>query len=215
MKKKLLAAAGLIGVLVLAGCAGGTNSETEQLKQQIAQLEQQVTELENSSAADTADDAASAQTDDAAAPDTAADTSTDAAADTSADQAAEASTGAADTAAEASTGAADTAAAGNTGTTATPTFEELTEKVEAYVAKVDEDAASSAQKTLENYFTLKQEEDAIDRELEYYEDDLEFQYRNGSLTRDEYRLKERELDLLEDKLDAAEDTLGFVYGIDD
>ena len=199
MKKKLLAAAGLIGVLVLAGCAGGANSETEQLKQQIAQLEQQVTELENSSAADTADDAASAQTDDAAA-----DTSTDAAADTSADQAA-----------EASTGAADTAAAGNTGTTATPTFEELTEKVEAYVAKVDEDAASSAQKTLENYFTLKQEEDAIDRELEYYEDDLEFQYRNGSLTRDEYRLKERELDLLEDKLDAAEDTLEFVYGIDD
>lgn len=199
MKKKLLAAAGLIGVLVLAGCAGGANSETEQLKQQIAQLEQQVTELENSSAADTADDAASAQTDDAAAPDTAADTSTDAAADTSADQAAEASTG----------------AAGNTGTTATPTFEELTEKVEAYVAKVDEDAASSAQKTLENYFTLKQEEDAIDRELEYYEDDLEFQYRNGSLTRDEYRLKERELDLLEDKLDAAEDTLEFVYGIDD
>ena len=84
MKKKLLAAAGLIGVLVLAGCAGGANSETEQLKQQIAQLEQQVTELENSSAADTADDAASAQTDDAAAPDTAADTSTDAAADTSA-----------------------------------------------------------------------------------------------------------------------------------
>ena len=199
MKKKLLAAAGLIGVLVLAGCAGGANSETEQLKQQIAQLEQQVTELENSSAADTADDAASAQTDDAAA-----DTSTDAAADTSADQTA-----------EASTGAADTAAAGNTGTTATPTFEELTEKVEAYVAKVDEDAASSAQKTLENYFTLKQEEDAIDRELEYYEDDLEFQYRNGSLTRDEYRLKERELDLLEDKLDAAEDTLEFVYGIDD
>ncbi len=196
MKKKLLAAAGLIGVLVLAGCAGGANSETEQLKQQIAQLEQQVTELENSSAADTADDAASAQTDDAAAPDTAADTS-------------------ADQTAEASTGAADTAAAGNTGTTATPTFEELTEKVEAYVAKVDEDAASSAQKTLENYFTLKQEEDAIDRELEYYEDDLEFQYRNGSLTRDEYRLKERELDLLEDKLDAAEDTLEFVYGIDD
>ena len=210
MKKKLLAAAGLIGVLVLAGCAGGTNSETEQLKQQIAQLEQQVTELENSSAADTADDAANASVDDAAeastgaAADTSTDTSTDAAADTSADQTA-----------EASTGAADTAAAGNTSAVTTPTFEELTEKVEAYVAKVDEDAASSAQKTLENYFTLKQEEDAIDRELEYYEDDLEFQYRNGSLTRDEYRLKERELDLLEDKLDAAEDTLEFVYGIDD
>ena len=205
MKKKLLAAAGLIGVLVLAGCAGGTNSETEQLKQQIAQLEQQVTELENSSASDSAadasaDDTASAQTDDAASTDATADASTDAAADAPTDTAA-------DTAAD--------PAAGNTGTAAVPTIDELTEEVDAFVKKADEEALSSAEKTLENYFTLKQEAEEIERDLERHEDDLEFQYRNRSLTPDDYRAKERELDLLEDKLDAAEDTLEYVYGIDD
>ena len=196
MKKRLLVAAGVAGLLVLAGCQSGDSAETEQLKQQIAQLEQQVTELENSSASDTADDTASADTAD----DTAntADTSTDAA----------------DTAAGDATAASD-ASAGNTGTAAVLTIDELTTKVDAFVEKADAEAASSAEKVLENYFTLKQEAEEIDRELERYEDDLEYQYRNGSLTRDDYRTKEREADLLEDKLDAAEDTLEYVYGIDD
>ena len=198
MKKRLLVAAGVAGLLVLAGCQRGDSAETEQLKQQIAQLEQQVTELENSSASDTADDTASADTAD----DTAntADTSTDAEA--------------ADTAAGDATAASD-ASAGNTGTAAVLTIDELTTKVDAFVEKADAEAASSAEKVLENYFTLKQEAEEIDRELERYEDDLEYQYRNGSLTRDYYRTKEREADLLEDKLDAAEDTLEYVYGIDD
>lgn len=198
MKKRLLVAAGVAGLLVLAGCQSGDSAETEQLKQQIAQLEQQVTELENSSASDTADDTASADTAD----DTAntADTSTDAEA--------------ADTAAGDATAASD-ASAGNTGTAAVLTIDELTTKVDAFVEKADAEAASSAEKVLENYFTLKQEAEEIDRELERYEDDLEYQYRNGSLTRDDYRAKEREADLLEDKLDAAEDTLEYVYGIDD
>ena len=47
MKKRLLVAAGVMGLLVLAGCQNTSSSETEQLKQQIAELEQQVTELEN------------------------------------------------------------------------------------------------------------------------------------------------------------------------
>ena len=198
MKKRLLVAAGVAGLLVLAGCQSGDSAGTEQLKQQIAQLEQQVTELENSSASDTADDTASADTAD----DTAntADTSTDAEA--------------ADTAAGDATAASD-ASAGNTGTAAVLTIDELTTKVDAFVEKADAEAASSAEKVLENYFTLKQEAEEIDRELERYEDDLEYQYRNGSLTRDDYRAKEREADLLEDKLDAAEDTLEYVYGIDD
>lgn len=189
MKKRLLVAAGVAGLLVLAGCQSGDSAETEQLKQQIAQLEQQVTELENSSASDTTDDTASADTANTA------DTSTDAAAgDTTADTA---------------------ASAGNTGTAAVLTIDELTTKVDEFVEKADAEALSSSEKVLENYFTLKQEAEEIDRELERYEDDLEYQYRNGSLTRDDYRAKEREADLLEDKLDAAEDTLEYVYGIDD
>ena len=200
MKKRLLVAAGVAGLLVLAGCQSGDSAETEQLKRQIAQLEQQVTELENS-ASDTADDTASADTaDDTANTANTANTSTDAEA--------------ADTAAGDATAASD-ASAGNTGTAAVLTIDELTTKVDAFVEKADAEAASSAEKVLENYFTLKQEAEEIDRELERYEDDLEYQYRNGSLTRDDYRTKEREADLLEDKLDAAEDTLEYVYGIDD
>ena len=120
MKKRLLVAAGVAGLLVLAGCQSGDSAETEQLKQQIAQLEQQVTELENSSASDTADDTASADTAD----DTAntADTSTDAEA--------------ADTAAGDATAASD-ASAGNTGTAAVLTIDELTTKVDAFVEKAD------------------------------------------------------------------------------
>ena len=93
MKKRLLVAAGVAGLLVLAGCQSGDSAETEQLKQQIAQLEQQVTELENSSASDTADDTASADTaDDTANTANTADTSTDAeAADTAAGDATAAS----------------------------------------------------------------------------------------------------------------------------
>lgn len=198
MRKKLLAAAGVAGLLVLAGCQSTSSSETEQLKQQIAQLEQQVTELEKGSAAsDTVDDAANAPAD-------AADDTADAANTT--DDTAAAST-------ETGTNTADTSA-GNTGSTI-PAIEDLTAKVDAFVQKADEESLSSAEKTLENYFILKQEGDAIDDELDYYEDSLEFDYRNGALTRDEYRTKERELDLLEDKLDAAEDTLEWIYGIDD
>lgn len=197
MKKRLLVAAGVAGLLVLAGCQNGDSAETEQLKQQIAQLEQQVTDLENSSASDTTDDTASADTvdDTANTTENTGDASTDAAAgDTTADTA---------------------ASAGNTGTAAVLTIDELTTKVDEFVEKADAEALSSSEKVLENYFTLKQEAEEIDRELERYEDDLEYQYRNGSLTRDDYRAKEREADLLEDKLDAAEDTLEYVYGIDD
>lgn len=196
MRKRFVIAAGVMGMMVLAGCQNAGSSETEQLKQQIAQLEQQVTELENSSNAGAAEDTADAFTDTAGN-----------------ESAAEASNG--NTASTDNTAAADTGTQSTAGTTAVPTIDELTEKVNAFVAKADAEAASSAQKDLENFFTLKQEADGIDRELEYYEDDLEFQYRNGSLTRDDYRAKERELDLLEDKLDAAEDTLEYVYGIDD
>ncbi len=81
--------------------------------------------------------------------------------------------------------------------------------------KAEAEIASSEAKTLANYFTLKQEADEIDHRLEYYEDNLEYQYRSGSLTRDEYRTKEREAELLEDKLDAAEDMIEWAYGIDD
>ena len=76
-------------------------------------------------------------------------------------------------------------------------------------------AAPSGTNDMEQFFSLKQEANQIDNELERHEDELERQYRNGSLTRDEFRTNERELDHLEDLLDAAEDQIEYVFGIDD
>ena len=64
MKKRLLVAAGVMGLLVLAGCQNTSSSETEQLKQQIAELEQQVTDLENrNETSDTTGDTANTSAD--------------------------------------------------------------------------------------------------------------------------------------------------------
>ena len=68
---------------------------------------------------------------------------------------------------------------------------------------------------MESFFNLKQEEKEIDHALDLHEDELEYLYRQNTLTRDEYRKLERELEQLEDRLDQAEDDLEYLFGIDD
>lgn len=98
----------------------------------------------------------------------------------------------------------------------TQTIEELTALVEDYEEKVKAAVPTgSTADDMEQFFTLKQEEDQIDDALDLHEDELEFLYRSGSLTRDEYKSLENELDLLEDRLDDAEDWLEITFGIDD
>ena len=57
--------------------------------------------------------------------------------------------------------------------------------------------------------------DALEREIDAYEDALEAQYARGELTFEEFRKLDREADALEDKLDEAEDRLETRFGIDD
>lgn len=194
MKKRTLLAIGAITVLLLTGCqSSSSNAETEALKEQVAQLEQQIADLQTADSSDNttaADDTAAA---DAQAADTSANAGTDAAADT---------------------GTTDTAAADTGSSSTTYTLEELTTMVNDYVAKA-EAAAPSGSNDMEQFFSLKQEANQIDNELEIHENELERQYRDGTLTRDEFRTNERELDHLEDLLDAAEDQLEYVFGIDD
>ncbi len=194
MKKRTLLAIGAITVLLLTGCqSSSSNAETEALKEQVAQLEQQIADLQTSDSSDdtaAADNTAAA---DAQAADTSANAGTDAAADT---------------------GTTDTAAADTGSSSTTYTLEELTTMVNDYVAKA-EAAAPSGSNDMEQFFSLKQEANQIDNELEIHENELERQYRDGTLTRDEFRTNERELDHLEDLLDAAEDQLEYVFGIDD
>lgn len=188
MKKRTLLAIGAVTVLLLTGCqSSSSNAETEALKEQVAQLEQQIADLQT---ADSSDDTAAA---DAQAADTSANAGTDAAADT---------------------GTADTAAADTGSSSTTYTLEELTTMVNDYVTKANA-ATPSGSNDMEQFFSLKQEANQIDNELEIHENELERQYRDGTLTRDEFRTNERELDHLEDLLDAAEDQLEYVFGIDD
>lgn len=106
----------------------------------------------------------------------------------------------------------------NTGTpsaTAQTKLDELSATVDDFVNDVATLLASSANKTIEQFFTYKQTAEQIDNSLDQYEDWLESQYNQKAMTRDEYKSCERALDKLEDKLDAAEDNLEYGFGIDD
>ena len=192
MKKRTLLAAGTLTVLLLTGCSASSSAETEALKEQVAQLEQQLADLQAANDADSAA-AADAQADDA--------------------QAADAQAGDTQTPAETQGTQTTIDPAAGAGAT-TYTLEELTTMVNDYVAKA-EAATPSGSNDIEQFFSLKQEANQVENELERHEDELERQYRDGALTRDEYRANERELDHLDDLLDAAEDQLEYVFGIDD
>ncbi len=98
----------------------------------------------------------------------------------------------------------------------THTMEELTALVDDFVSRAEAAAPEGTQeKDLEQFFSLKQEENQIDDQLDLHEDELERDYRNGTLTREDYRALERELELLDDRLGDAEDQLEYVFGIDD
>lgn len=91
-----------------------------------------------------------------------------------------------------------------------------TASVDELVNKIDGTTPTgSAEEQRTQYFQLKDELDAIDRNLDIYDDDIENQYKKGDLTYDDYKSKDRELEALEDKLDNVEDKLEILFGIDD
>ena len=112
---------------------------------------------------------------------------------------------------------ANNGAAANTASdTAIASYAELEKKALDVIEKADAAAASGnrdADRKL--YLEHKSALEAVDRELDVYEDDLEVNYRGGKLTYDEYRAKDAEAEVLEDKLDDAEDRLEAKFGIDD
>ena len=68
---------------------------------------------------------------------------------------------------------------------------------------------------LDQFFSLKREGDQIEHALENYENSLEEQYRAGSITREDFKKLDRELEALEESLDSACDRLEIAFGIDD
>lgn len=182
---------GLVFLLVLSGCE--SKNETEALQRQIAQLEQKVSELE---ARDRSSEGPAVISSQGAA---------------SASSSAQGSSG--DLSGAATVSGNDSAV---DGVQTTETMEELSALVSAFEEKVNAVPPSGGETGgMESFFSLKQEEKQIDDRLDLYEDELEFQYRAGSLTERDYKAFERELERLEDRLDAAEDKLEYVFGIDD
>lgn len=98
----------------------------------------------------------------------------------------------------------------------TYTMDELSTMVDTFVTKATAAAPSGqAAQDMEQFFALKQEEKQIDDALDSHEDELEYLYKTGSLTREVYKQEERKLELLEDQLDDIEDQLEYVFGIKD
>lgn len=96
------------------------------------------------------------------------------------------------------------------------TLEELASMVDEFTVSVGSatpDVTNSG--NLDQFFSLKREADQIDHALENYENSLEDQYRAGTISRDEYRTLDREIEKLDELLDSAFDRLEITYGIDD
>ncbi len=95
-------------------------------------------------------------------------------------------------------------------------YDSLKSAVEAAADKVNSTTPSgSASEQREQFYTLKNELDDIDHQLDLYDDNLENEYRSGSIDASAYRQQERDIDALEDILDTAEDRLEVLFGIDD
>lgn len=108
------------------------------------------------------------------------------------------------------------AASQNSNAASADTLETLEKAVTDAVAKVDKAKASSSfEENRTKFFELKNELEAVEDRLDRFDDDIEYQYKQGSITLDDYRSQERSLEALEDDLDLAEDKLEYTFGMDD
>lgn len=98
----------------------------------------------------------------------------------------------------------------------TYTIEDLSELVDEFTVSVGSatpDINNSG--NLDQFFSLKREADQIDQALENHENSLEDQYRAGTISREEYRKLDKEIEKMEETLDSAKDRLEITFDIDD
>ncbi len=68
---------------------------------------------------------------------------------------------------------------------------------------------------LNTYLAAKKEIDQLDDKIDLSDNQLEADYRAGTITVEQYQTQEREQDILEDQLEHAENALEARFGIDD
>ncbi len=198
-----------LGTLTLAlgfTACGQDNDETAQLKDQVTQLEQQIKEMQAASQNETPDNTQNDTLQEDPATATSAPAETSSATDT--------------TAPTETSPAADTQ---NAEQDQTPQYDVGTADLSGFSTRIDEleqqikdtTPTGSVQEQGQQFGLLKTEIDSIERELDYAEDDLEAQYKSGSLEAGTYRDLDVEIEALEDRLGWCEDQLELLFGIDD
>ncbi|PGA90842.1 hypothetical protein [Bacillus toyonensis] len=89
-------------------------------------------------------------------------------------------------------------------------------EVTAIVKKVDNIKPVGAKEdNLNTYLAAKKEIDQLDDKIDLSDNQLEADYRAGTITVEQYQIQEREQDILEDQLEQAENALEARFGIDD
>lgn len=104
-------------------------------------------------------------------------------------------------------------------TSVTANYPELAD-FETWVAALEESCAAVAssgdtQANYQTYMGKKQELDALDDEMDRYDDQQELAARSGSITYADYTQIETAIDLLSDRLEYAEDSMMYKLGIYD
>ncbi len=99
---------------------------------------------------------------------------------------------------------------------ADPTLADFSTRVDELVAEFEAvEPTSDRDADFQTYLDMESKANALDEEMDRYDDELERAVRAGDMTREDYRAAERELDRLDDRLSAAEDSLEYRLGVDD
>lgn len=96
------------------------------------------------------------------------------------------------------------------------TIQDFSDRADDLIARVDKaDVPNDRDTRIDAFFDLDSEFNALELEMDTYEDQQEGEYRSGSLSWDDYRALELQLEQIEDKLDTAQDKLEARFGVDD
>lgn len=190
-KAALTVAAGALALSMgaLAGCASSNNADA----QRIAQLEREIEELKSQGSGESSSSGSSSNTSG----------SNDAAANGGSSSS--------------SDGSANSSNAGTSGIQITDaTAQDFSARADALIAEADAaQVGADRTTTIATYLDFEQRFEALENEIDLYDDQREIEYKSGSLDWKGYRAIEAQLDYIENRLDHAKDSLELRFGIDD
>ncbi|HIY84421.1 hypothetical protein [Rubneribacter sp.] len=195
-KAALTVAAGALALSMgaLAGCASSNNADA----QRIAQLEREIEELKSQGSGESSSSGSSSNTpgsNDSAANDAAANGGSSSSSD----------------------GSANSSNTGTSGIQITDaTAQDFSARADALIAEADAaQVGADRTATIATYLDFDQRFEALENEIDLYDDQREIEYKSGSLDWKGYRAIEAQLDYIENRLDHAKDSLELRFGIDD